>query len=60
MTPNEILTTELETVQELRRRGFAVAIWAPDEIGKVRPRLLEQFVVESASEFIDDANCPED
>lgn len=38
---------ELEAIQSLRKKGYAVAIWEPEEVGVADPRALEDQAVNS-------------
>ena len=40
-------TSELEAIQSLRKKGYAVAIWEPEEVGVADPRALEDQAVNS-------------
>lgn len=38
-------TIELTAIQTLREKGYAVAVWPPEELGKADPRALEDQAV---------------
>jgi hypothetical protein len=40
-------TSELEAIESLRKKGYAVAIWEPEEVGLADPRALEDQAINS-------------
>lgn len=51
---NDQFTQEdLEALRGLRHRGFAVAVWTPEEIGSMSRRHLEDAVVEHGNMVIE-------
>lgn len=39
--------------QELRRRGFAVAVFGPGELGEIDPRLVQDGMVREGAQVIE-------
>lgn len=56
--PNELADHEIEVMQALRHRGFAVIIWNPDELGEANPRRVEDRSVELGCQVIGDLGGP--
>jgi hypothetical protein len=40
-------TRELEAIESLRKKGYAVAIWEPEDVGIADPRALEDQAINS-------------
>jgi len=45
---------ELETVQAMKSRGFAVIIWTPEELGDADADLVEDRSIELGWQIIED------
>lgn len=45
--------TETEALKSLRNKGYAIAIWYPDEHGLKRPKRLEEEVVQQSWDIIE-------
>lgn len=45
--------SELAVIRALSSRGYAVAIWAPDELRGVSPSLIESLMIERGADAID-------
>lgn len=43
-----------EAISQLRHEGYAVTIWAPEELGGANPRRVEDRTVEIGWEIIED------
>src|SRR5690606_33458800 len=44
---------QLETIRQLRAEGFAVIVWAPEELGTADPRRVEARSIELGNEVIE-------
>jgi hypothetical protein len=42
-----------ETVRTLRDAGYLVIIWAPDELGDIDPRHIEDVLIERGNDMIE-------
>ena len=49
----QLTQQDLEALRSLRHRGFAVAVWTPEELGTLAPRHLEDSVVEHGNMVIE-------
>lgn len=53
MTASTQLTeTELAFLRDLQRRGFAIVVFTPDELGDAIPESVESIMIERAWDFI--------
>lgn len=44
---------ELNMLRQLRNKGYAVAVWTPEELRGVDPSDVEDVMIERAADFID-------
>jgi hypothetical protein len=40
-------TSELEAIESLRKKGYAIAIWEPEDVGIANPRALEDQAIDA-------------
>ena len=45
---------EREVIQKLRDKGYAITIFAPDELGGVSTKTVEDLLVEQGTAIIED------
>lgn len=56
MDENDMTREEFSMVWGLRKRGYAVVVFSPGELGAADPGLLEDAMVIRGFDFIDNAN----
>lgn len=49
-----ITKEQSQALNELRQAGYAVIIWAPEELGEVSPRRVEERSIELGHQIIED------
>jgi hypothetical protein len=50
---NDMTPTERAAISALRERGFAVAVWQPDELMGEEPQDIESFAVSAISQHLE-------